>query len=305
MKTLFDVDEYEVGYDDYPDAVFHVFVAFSGGKDSVCTLLEVLEHYPARMVTALFCDTGDEAPETYEYIKYIHEKLHPVKRLVTQIDSVDGVTQHRKFSRIAISPYESVEYVRDNFHTVYDEIIMKWQRQPSINPYPSLVSRHCTRTLKVHTVQQYIRSKYSKTERDKVIQAIGIRRNESSRRSKQRKYSFDFDNGYNLWYPVVDYTLQDVWDKHQEAGIKRNSVYEIDQRSNCVGCVFSNPQQIQRFIDKHGVEVMDGWVRVENETGWKLYGDYGVIDLIEGRKNITGYFDNPLFSCTSGYCDME
>ena len=49
-------------------------VGISGGKDSTATALLAFEHLetPPRYV---FCDTGLEAPVTYEYVEYLSEKL--------------------------------------------------------------------------------------------------------------------------------------------------------------------------------------------------------------------------------------
>jgi len=47
-----------------------VIVAFSGGKDSTACLLWALNEggFKAHSVTAVFCDTGWEHPDTYQYI---------------------------------------------------------------------------------------------------------------------------------------------------------------------------------------------------------------------------------------------
>lgn len=49
-------------------------VGISGGKDSTATALYAIENLetPPRFV---FCDTGIEAPVTYEYIAYLDEKF--------------------------------------------------------------------------------------------------------------------------------------------------------------------------------------------------------------------------------------
>lgn len=52
-----------------------VIVTFSGGKDSLASLLWTREHI-TKNFTTVFCDTGWEHPLTYEYIHRIADKLH-------------------------------------------------------------------------------------------------------------------------------------------------------------------------------------------------------------------------------------
>lgn len=50
-------------------------LTFSGGKDSLASLLWTREHI-TKNFTTVFCDTGWEHPLTYEYINRIADKLH-------------------------------------------------------------------------------------------------------------------------------------------------------------------------------------------------------------------------------------
>lgn len=50
-------------------------VKFSGGKDSLATLLTVLATQPRESIRIVFCDTGWEHPDTYAYIKQIEAQV--------------------------------------------------------------------------------------------------------------------------------------------------------------------------------------------------------------------------------------
>ena len=50
-------------------------VQFSGGKDSLATLLYAVGKHGAKKVTAVFCDTGWEHELTYQHIKEVIAKI--------------------------------------------------------------------------------------------------------------------------------------------------------------------------------------------------------------------------------------
>ncbi|MFI8038977.1 phosphoadenosine phosphosulfate reductase family protein, partial [Acinetobacter baumannii] len=49
-------------------------VSISGGKDSAATLLLALEQNVSNLL-AVFADTGNEHEITYEYVRYLEDKL--------------------------------------------------------------------------------------------------------------------------------------------------------------------------------------------------------------------------------------
>lgn len=309
MNAFFDLAEYEDGYDGFPQAVKWIFVSFSGGKDSVASFLRVREQYPAHIIKLVFTDTGDEAKETYDYLRYFDAKVHPVIRLATRLDSDDtdtGGTRH--FSRVRIPIDTPLDVMRANCYTVYDAIIDKHKRFQmagrNLTPYPNLSARHCTRDLKVSALNAYITAQVPRAERNLSVRVIGIRRGESVRRSKQRMFGFDYDANLHDWYPIVNFDISDVWAIHAKYGVKRNPVYDIDKRSNCIGCVFNKPSNVKAHIKRHGASVVDGWVKVERQTGYKLWGELGVTDLLDDSADVDILADNPLFGCNSGYCDV-
>jgi len=50
-------------------------VSVSGGKDSTATLLWILEGRQKEYIIPIFCDTGWEMDETYEYLDYLENRL--------------------------------------------------------------------------------------------------------------------------------------------------------------------------------------------------------------------------------------
>ena len=74
-------------------------VKFSGGKDSLATLLTVMATVPRESIRVVFCDTGWEHPDTYAYLEYIEEKtgLPIVRATSTKYPGgMPDLVRHRK-----------------------------------------------------------------------------------------------------------------------------------------------------------------------------------------------------------------
>lgn len=50
-------------------------VSVSGGKDSAATLLLALQRFPMEKIIPIFCDTGNEHQEVYDYLSYLEQAL--------------------------------------------------------------------------------------------------------------------------------------------------------------------------------------------------------------------------------------
>ena len=67
-----------------------ILVSYSGGKDSQACLINAIKEYGADKVTAVFCDTGWEHPDTYTHIHRTTESLNV--NLVTLKSTFDFVS---------------------------------------------------------------------------------------------------------------------------------------------------------------------------------------------------------------------
>ena len=121
-----------------------VIVTFSGGKDSLASLLWTREHI-TKNFTTVFCDTGWEHPLTYEYINRIADKLH-----------LDLVTLKSK---------------------KYDGMVDLARQKKR---WPSTRARFCTQELKTKPCIDYVLDEVQ----DNMLMIQGIRAAESASRAK-------------------------------------------------------------------------------------------------------------------------
>lgn len=132
-------------------------ISFSGGKDSTCLLLMMLEK-GMDIDYILFCDTGMEFPEMYEHIKkvdkYISEKYG---KHVTVIKS------ERTFEYYA-TEYEKVKGLNKGKHGY---------------GWPTMMNRWCTKALKTSVVRKFLRAHGMNDSNTKMY--IGIAADEPKR----------------------------------------------------------------------------------------------------------------------------
>lgn len=134
-----------------------VIVSFSGGKDSTCMLLMMLEK-GMQVDHILFCDTGMEFPEMYDHIKKVDEYIQ----------------KHYGKSITYLRPLKSFEYY-----------LLEVEKTKGKNKgkhgygWSSPINRWCTGMLKTQTVKRFMRE-HAFTS-DNTITCIGIAKDEPKR----------------------------------------------------------------------------------------------------------------------------
>jgi len=197
-------------------------VSVSGGKDSTATLLWILERRKKEDVIAVFCDTGWEMDEVYEYLKYLEDVLdiHIVK-----IGRKGGMKEL----------------------CLYKKCI------------PSLVMKFCTYELKQKPLFKFYYENFI-SKGIKFISLNGVRREESKNRSNRKffeKRYFSFNRKRFIEYivqPIVNWSERDVFEYIRSKGIKINPLYERGfRRVGCMPCIYDNPK-IFDIVDKKYLE---------------------------------------------------
>lgn len=198
-------------------------LSFSGGKDSTALAVYMLQNYPEVEFEFVFCDTGVELPETYEYIKRF-ETIFNVK--VNHLNALDLIGVRAKSGR---NPFDVIlEEVYGNF-------------------LPSPQARWCTRMLKIKPFEKHIGN-------DRAYSYIAIRADENRTGYQQRKPPM-LSEQPNIMpvYPFKELgiSLADVKAILEDSGLGYPSYYEWRSRSGCYFCFYQQIGEWQGLKDRH------------------------------------------------------
>ena len=198
-------------------------VSLSGGKDSAALAIYMKQKYSEIPVEYVFCDTGCELPETYEYLE--------------RIEAILGVKVHRVNALSLIGVREK------SGRTPFDI----WLKEMYGGFLPSPRTRWCTIKLKIEPFEAYVGN-------DQAFSYIGIRADEN-RDGYIAKKPTVFSQRPNILpvYPLKDdgLGLGDVIQILQESGIALPEYYKWRSRSGCYFCFYQQIGEWQGLIETH------------------------------------------------------
>lgn len=198
-------------------------VSLSGGKDSTALAIFLRQRYPQIPAEYVFCDTGAELPETYEYLERLQALLGvDIKRL----SALDGLQVRQTAGR-----------------TAFDVYLKEWFGGYLPNPR----SRWCTRVLKIEPFERYV-------GKGEAFSYIGIRADEQRQGYSGRKPPV-LSTQPNILpvYPLRDagVGLADVNRLLEESGLGLPEYYKWRSRSGCYFCFYQQVGEWQGLADTH------------------------------------------------------
>nr|UWG75848.1 MAG: tRNA methyl transferase [Bacteriophage sp.] len=212
-----------------------VIVSFSGGKDSLASLLWVRNNLTKDFIT-VFCDTGWEHPLTYKYIEEVQEQLG-LNLITVKSKKFNGMvdltkkksrwpSSQRRFCTSELKTIPMIDYILDE---VNDDVLIIQGIRAAESAKRAEMSKQCTYFK--YYVQPYGKDKNGKdkyhTYRRKDVLAF------------RKKYA-DY-----LLRPVFDWSAQQVIDYILENGIQPNPLYRMGyKRVGCFPCVMASQQDI-------------------------------------------------------------
>ncbi len=237
----------------YRSSCVQHLVSVSGGKDSTATYLLALES--RRPFRAVFADTGNEHPLTYEYVSTLAERTGGPVIETVRADFSEAMARHKTFL-LEEWPKQGIpdDVVRAAAECheptglpFLDLCILKGR-------FPSSQAQFCTEELKTNPIIEQI--VLPMVKRGPVIQWIGQRREESLKRSKLPRANHH-ESGSLLWRPILEWRLPRVWKQHSRHGILPNPLYAMGfKRVGCYPCINCRKEEV-RLIGSLSPEHID------------------------------------------------
>ena len=203
------------GAREWPDIIEDrpLVVSVSGGKDSTAMALWLIDQGLKDRCTFVFADTKWEHPDLYTYLdKVLEPKIGKIHRAVSE-----------------------------KYPGGMPDMIRKKQA------FPSNRLRFCTENLKILPLRNFLNKVREETGKDP-INVVGIRAQESQRRSKFEEWDNAGPMECDTWRPLIDWLVEDVIAIHTKHAIPPCSLYLRDNhpasRVGCYPCILSRKKEI-------------------------------------------------------------
>lgn len=222
-----------------------IVASVSGGKDSTAMALHLKEQ--GHDVRCVFADTGWEDKQTYDYIRDVLPK---------HLGPIDWVKTSHTFD-------DEREQIAQEFEVRlghYSPMIRACLRKRIM---PSRLRRWCTSDLKVAPLKKYMRA-----IDDFLVNAVGIRAEESRARSKMPRLEWSSSLKLDVWRPILHWKLQDVIDIHKRHDLPPNPKYlQGAERVGCWPCIYARKSEIRMFgEDDHRLSILRDFERAMTEV---------------------------------------
>lgn len=163
----------------------------------------------------VFADTGFEAPETYEYLDLLRDRLGPIE--VVRNEAL----------------WQGAQPGEEGMLT----LIRRKQM------FPSRLMRFCTQQLKIFPIRDHIRVMQDRGE--EVVSAVGVRAEESAARAAMAEWEFWDEMDAEIWRPLIRWSEQDVIEVHRRHGMPPNPLYlQGTRRVGCSPCIHARKEYI-------------------------------------------------------------
>jgi len=220
-------------------------INFSGGKDSTAMLCYLCEKYPNVKKHVVYADTGFEHENAETWCRDIVAKF--------------GLTLH---------------VVRNKNKTFLSMALNRGK-------FPGMQQRQCTSDLKRDPINTWIRQNVKDSV---VVSCMGIRSEESTNRSKQKRLKRDKKetNGKRTiwnWQPIKDWNENQVFEYLKERNLPLHPVYNYLPRFSCRMCIYMTQHDRMQVL-KNDPAAVAMVMDVENKIGFSFFQDGYLKDLL-------------------------
>lgn len=247
------------------------YVSHSGGKDSQAQYHVVRRLVPDEQIVVVHADLGEvEWTGVKEHIRAnIEHELHVVKAVWKDGSEKDlfGLVRHRR--------------------KLLDE-----KGKFDAPAWPSSAARFCTSDLKRDPIWKFIRRHSKAAGANIVVNATGLRREESGARAKRidkngelyinKRNSNSVREAFE-WHPVANLTTAEVFKVIEDAGQEAFWTYAAgNERLSCVFCIFGSRGDLANGA-KHRPELARKYLDLETEVRSTLFNGESLADRLPGE----------------------
>jgi 3'-phosphoadenosine 5'-phosphosulfate sulfotransferase (PAPS reductase)/FAD synthetase len=187
--------------------IYHIGI--SGGKDSTALLLWMVYEsgIPREQMVATFCDTQNEADETYQHVVMLSEKVFPIQWLRTE-----GFIQLAKRK----------------------------------GRFPSAKARFCTQELKLLPTKAFLEDLSEQFEEVIPVSGVRRGESEERSKLPEWGNPLESYFGLKEWRPLIDWQIEDVLAIHAKYDVPLNPLYGMGAtRVGCFPCINSNKREMR------------------------------------------------------------
>lgn len=248
-----------------------VIVQFSGGKDSLASLLWAIAKYGANNVTAVFCDTKWEHEITYKHINEVVEKLG-IKLIVLTSRKYNGMVDlavkkkrfpstKARFCTEELKTKPMIDYILDNCKT---HLLIIQGIRADESESRSLMNKQCsyfkyyfepyqTNSMIVEALEsKEVLSVSQKIKLRKAKARLAKGKEDKKFHTYRKKEIFKWREKYadDILRPIFDWTGQQTIDYILQNGMKPNPLYYLGfSRVGCLPCIMCKKQEVKSMID--------------------------------------------------------
>ena len=171
--------------------------------------------------------------------------------------------------------------------------LAKGKDQPS---WPSSEARWCTSDQKTGQVlklfTRLVEESGIKGRPVRILNCLGIRADESPKRSQMTPFSYDekASNGLrhvDRWYPIFDWSVKDVWARIKASGVRYHDAYAAGMpRLSCCFCVLAGNAELA-LSAKLNPGLAQEYVAVEDRTGYTFKNGISMRDILAAAARST------------------
>ena len=260
QKQNIALDETIVKHLSNPDSV--IAFGVSGGKDSDTLVLETVE----------FLQTVGYPGE----ICLIHSDLG----LIEHRASIGQCVKLAEKSRLPLILVQPVRPLLERWEHRWSGITKRFielERVKMVTPFSGAKNRFCTSESKVAPITRELKNRYAGKF---IINAVGLRREESNERAKKPVSQINAKliakkNGTRGvdWFPILEYTIEDVWRSHRRHGFAAHEAYAKFgmARVSCSFCVLASKRDLRNSLrDERNHAALRQIVRLETFSGFSF-----------------------------------